>query len=574
MCGIIGLFNYLGSDIEQNLKNALLIQKHRGPDFQDYKILKPGSAIGHNRLSIVDVSKDSNQPMYSNSGRFALVYNGEIYNYLELRQELRSEYSFKTNGDTEVILAAWEKWGPLSLERFNGMFSFIIVDMLSFSVYMCRDRFGVKPMFYHQDYNGSIYIASEIKTLWSMGVQKEINQSVLADYFKTGSYGMPDESFWLGIHQVPGGHFASFKIDDKQGSSFKVERWYNFVNRIENIEKSQLDTNIEEHYLELLRDAVTLRFRSDVPVGFNISGGLDSSALLALVHEIFPENKDIQAFTYYNNDSRYDELPWVEKMIKRTSKPLNKVLLEVKKIPSLIQKVSNFQDEPFGGFPTLAYSNIFELARSKGAIVLLDGQGVDETLAGYDYYQSKSQNLVQGVKTPPTRFSCISGDLKSKNRNLNYSSPFSDDLQNKQYRDLFYTKIPRALRFNDRVSMMYSTELREPFLDYRLVELGFSLNQKYKIKEKQGKWLLRQIMNQKLGNDVALAPKRPLQTPQREWLANDLKDYMEEQVDQFKKHSFAEPMEVDKVWRRYKAGENDNSFYLWQWININMLLVK
>jgi asparagine synthase (glutamine-hydrolysing) len=574
MCGIIGLFNYSGSDINQKVERALETQKHRGPDFQDYKVLKSGSAIGHNRLSIVDISTDSNQPMLSNSGRFALVFNGEVYNYLELRAELSSGYSFKTKGDTEVILAAWEKWGPLCLERFNGMFSFIIVDMQIFSVYLCRDRFGVKPMFYYQAPNGAIYIASEIKTLWSMGVPKEMNQSVLADYFKTGSYGMPEESFWSGVQQLPGGHIASFKIDDSQGSSFKVERWYNFVNRVENIERPQGDAEIEEQYLELLRDAVKLRFRSDVPVGFNISGGLDSSALLALVHELFPDNRDIQAFTFYNADSRYDELPWVEKMIKRTSKPLNKVLLDVKALPGLIQNVSDFQDEPFGGFPTLAYSNIFKVARSKGTTVLLDGQGVDETLAGYDYYRSDSQNLVQGVKTPPTRFSCISGDLQSKSKDIKYPSPFGDALQNKQYRDLFYTKIPRALRFNDRVSMMYSTELREPFLDYRLVEFGFSLNQKHKIKGDQGKWLLRQLMNQKLGNDVALAPKRPLQTPQREWLADDLRDYMEEQVEQFKKYSFTEAKEVDKVWRKYKAGENDNSFYLWQWININTLLAK
>ena len=574
MCGIIGLFNYLGSDIDQNMKKALLTQKHRGPNFQDYKVLKSGSAIGHNRLSIVDISIESNQPMYSNSGRFALVFNGEIYNYIELRQELRSDYSFKTNGDTEVILAAWEKWGPLSLERFNGMFSFIIIDMQSFSVYLCRDRFGVKPMFYHQDSNGTIYIASEIKTLWSMGVPKSINQSVLGDYFKTGSYGMPEESFWSGVQQLPGGHVASFKINNRLGSIIKVERWYNFVNRVENIAKPQLDTEIEDQYLELLLDAVKLRFRSDVPVGFNISGGLDSSALLALVHELYPKNQDIQAFTFYNDDSRYDELPWVEKMIKRTSKPLNKVLLDVKKIPSLIQKVSNYQDEPFGGFPTLAYSNIFKLARSKGIFVLLDGQGVDETLAGYDYYLSESQNLVQGVKTPPTRFSCINGDLKSKTRDLKYPTPFGNALQNKQYRDLFYTKIPRALRFNDRVSMMHSTELREPFLDYRLVEFGFSLNQKHKINCDQGKWLLRQLMNKKLGNDIALAPKRPLQTPQREWLANDLIDYMEEQVYQFKKQPFSIPKEVDKVWQEYKSGNNDNSFYLWQWININNLLAK
>lgn len=572
MCGIIGVFNYSGADLPQIVERALETQKHRGPDYQDYEVIRPGSAIAHNRLSIVDISSDSNQPMFSNSGRLALVFNGEVYNYLELREELKANYAFRTKGDTEVILAAWEKWGPDCLERFNGMFSFILVDLQSSEVHLCRDRFGVKPMFYHMGSNGAIYIASEIKTLWSMGVSKEMNASVLAAYFKTGSYGMPDESFWAGIQQVPGGHRASFKMGADE-ANFKVEPWYNFVERIQNIGRPQGESDIEERYLELLRDAVKLRFRSDVPVGFNISGGLDSSALLALVHELFPDNKAIEAFTFYNADSRYDELPWVEKMIERTGKPLNKVLLDVQALPELIQKVSDFQDEPYGGFPTLAYSNIFKVARSKGTIVLLDGQGVDETLAGYDYYRSDSQNLVQGVKTPPTRFACISEELQAKAIGSEYPNPFNDALQNKQYRDLFFTKIPRALRFNDRVSMMYSTELREPFLDYRLVEFGFSLDQKYKIKGEQGKWLLRELMNHKLGDEVALAPKRPLQTPQREWLGHDLRDYMESQVELFKQHAFTEAKEVDQVWEKYKAGENDNSFYLWQWININTLLI-
>jgi asparagine synthase (glutamine-hydrolysing) len=573
MCGIIGLFNYFGSDLPQIVERAMETQKHRGPDFQDYKVLQSGSAIAHNRLSIVDISSDSHQPMFSNSGRLALVFNGEVYNYLELRDELKADYAFRTKGDTEVILAAWEKWGPACLERFNGMFSFILIDLQSSEVHLCRDRFGVKPMFYHLGSNGTIFIASEIKTLWSMGVSKEMNASVLAAYFKTGSYGMPEESFWDGIQQVPGGHRASFRMGADE-SVFKVEPWYNFVECVQNVDRPKKGSEIEEQYLELLRDAVKLRFRSDVRVGFNISGGLDSSALLALVHELFPNNKAIEAFTFYNADSRYDELPWVEKMIERTGKPLNNVLLEVQALPDLIQKVSDFQDEPYGGFPTLAYSNIFNVARSKGTIVLLDGQGVDETLAGYDYYRTDSQNLVQGVKTPPTRFACISNDLQAKAHSSEYPSPFGDALQNKQYRDLFFTKIPRALRFNDRVSMMYSTELREPFLDYRLVEFGFSLDQKYKIKGEQGKWLLRELMNHKLGYEVALAPKRPLQTPQREWLGHDLRDYMESQVELFKQHAFTEAKEVDQVWEKYKAGENDNSFYLWQWININTLLAK
>ena len=259
-------------------------------------------------------------------------------------------------------------------------------------------------------------------------------------------------------------------------------------------------------------------------------------------------------------------------MIKTTPYPLHKVLLDYDLIPALIQKISFYQDEPFGGFPTLAYSLLFESAREKGIKVILDGQGMDEAWAGYDYYHNNSNSVIQGVSSSPVRPEVLLPEFSSFAEKESYERPFDNDLQNLQYRDLFYTKIPRALRFNDRISMMHSTELREPFLDYRLVELAFAQNAAMKFQDGQTKWLLRDLVKEYLGDAIALAPKRALQTPQREWIADELKPYFNEKIKAFSKLDFVNEKSVMAIWEDYCKRNQDNSFYIWQWINYITLL--
>jgi asparagine synthase (glutamine-hydrolysing) len=561
MCGIAGIIGK-HENAKQTLSKMLEIQKHRGPDAteiwcDDFVFL------GHNRLAIIDLDENANQPMQSSCGRYIIVFNGEIYNYLELKK-LVPEYTFKTKSDTEVLLALYQKIGKEMLNLLNGMFSFLIYDQHTKDIFIARDRFGVKP-FYYAFKKEIFYFASEIKTLWKAGVTKINNKKVFANYITFGTYGLPNETFWQDIHQLPGGHYIQTNVNN-----IKVfpQKWYHFE---ENIKKIPLlnEDELKEQYLSLLIDAVKLRFRADVPVGFNCSGGLDSSLLLALVHKIFPNENTINAYTFYSNDARYDELPWVAKLIISTNYPLHKCLFDKNEIPKLIDKVSYFQDEPFGGFPTMAYSNLFKEARNQGNIVLLDGQGMDEAWAGYDYYHNKSGQIIQGTISSPVRPEVFENDfLKFAEKEL-YLQPFENNLQNLQYRDLFYTKIPRALRFNDRNSMMYSTELREPFLDYRLVELAFAQNEGMKFQNGQSKWMLRKIATELMGSEISLAPKRPLQTPQREWIANELLEYMEDKIHSFSKSEFVNSKKVLQIWNDYKLGNQENSFYLWQWINLN-----
>lgn len=564
MCGIAGI---LGKDSNNSkiICAMLDVQQHRGPDA---KALWDDAFItlGHNRLRIIDLSENANQPMVSICRRFTIVYNGEIYNYLEIKEQLKEHYNFKTNSDTEVVLAAYIQWGIAALQQLNGMFSFAIWDCQDHKLIAVRDRFGVKP-FYYSIFQNQLFFSSEIKTLFAAGVPKFKNQKVWANYYVYGTYGMPNETFWENIHQLPASHYFEVYFDENlKYSNIKLQKWYDFANRIKKIVPSTV-AELKLKYTALLNDAIQLRFKADVPLGMNVSGGLDSSTLINLVHENLSSQQSIEAFTFYSNNKEYDELPWVEEVIKTTSYPLNKVLLNYKEIPKLIDVVSWFQDEPFGGFPTLAYSLLFAAARKKGIKVILDGQGMDEAWAGYDYYFNNSNHVIQGLNSSPVRPEVLIESFRALAIKEEYERPFDNDLQNLQYRDLFYTKIPRALRFNDRISMMHSIELREPFLDYRLVELAFAQSETLKIQDGKSKWLLRDLVKKKLGDAIALAPKRALQTPQREWIANELSSYFNEKIELFAKLENIDEDKVREIWKDYLNGNQDNSFYLWQWIN-------
>ena len=563
MCGITGIIGQKAN--RENISKMLEAQKHRGPDFMDYYCEEQTIALGHNRLSIIDLSSNGNQPFHSECDNYILVFNGEIYNYIELKSELKSKYQFKTQSDTEVLLNAYKEWGQSCLEKFNGMFSFAIWDKKEQLLFAARDRFGVKPFYYFFD-NDTFSFASEINSIHAAGVDKKTNDKVWLNFFSEGSYGLPDETFWQNIYQLPGGHFLTLK-----SKSLQVKKWYFFEDRILKLQ-SQFQENEEEYITNLLLKAINFRFRADVPVGFNLSGGLDSSTLLALIDQQDIDKTAVEAFTFITNDERYDEITWVKSMLKNRPFYLNICPLSVNEIPELSLKIAQHQSEPYGGIPTIAYSKIFQAARQKGVKVLLDGQGSDEAWAGYDYYANNSQNIIQGVTSSPFRTNVLDIDFTKNYIKTAYPKPFDNNLLNLQYRDLFCTKIPRALRFNDRISMLYGTELREPFLDFELVEYVFSRPTDFKIKNGIQKWMLRKIAEKFLKKELVLAPKRPLQTPQREWLSHDLKDWVQAEVETLCTNSWFNKKELQNELDSFFGGNNQSSFHIWQWINAAQLL--
>lgn len=569
MCGIAGI---IGPDPNENeLQTMLLQQSHRGPDHTG-TYLDPGfAALGHNRLSIIDLSAEANEPFRDNSGRFLLTFNGEIYNYQELRKELKDHYNFRTSSDTEVLLASYLHWGKDCLQKFRGMFAFAIWDVKEKKLFGARDRFGVKP-FYYSETKDSLYFSSEIKTLQHLPGTKKPDEKVWSSYFSHGSYGMPEETFFEKINQLPGGHCMEFSA-----GKLKIMKWYHFKDEVDSITEKYSFIEAKEEYLEMLKESILLRFRSDVPVGFNISGGVDSSLLLALV-DGYKGDQHLNAYTFYTGDSRYDELPWVEKMIESSTTQLQKVKLSSDEVVKTALEISIQQDEPYGGIPILAYSKIFQRAKEDGIIVLLDGQGIDEQWAGYDYYfqLDRQENTIQGLgEKSPFRKNVLARDFASLGEKPKYHEPFEDKLSNLQYRDLFYTKIPRSLRFNDRISMAYGIELREPFLDHKLVEFSFAMPVKYKMRQGTQKYLIREIVRDLVSAEISYAPKRPIQTPQREWLAEDLKDFVEKQLQNLEDSSYShwfDHKEVQKEWKKYLSGERSSSFHIWQWVNAALLI--
>lgn len=570
MCGIAGIISLENKSVA--LEKMLATQAHRGPNHAGVYYLKTNNLnvhLGHNRLSIIDLSSDANQPFISGDKQYILTYNGEIYNYIELREELKHKYSFKTNSDTEVLLAAYINWGKEFVHRLKGMFAFAIWDNYNNELFAVRDRFGVKPFHYIKQ-KKLFAFASEIKSFWAADITaKEKNLNSWISYLSYATYATPETTFWENIFQLPAGHCLIYK-----NNQLKIYRWYDFEKNVKELDQHLINDVSQSQYIlkQKLLESIKLRLRADVKIGFNLSGGIDSTLLFLLIKQ-FLDPKKTKAFTFYTNNKLYDETDWVAEILKGSSFNWEKVKLTSEEIPSFTAFMDKKQDEPYAGIAALAYAKIFEAARKQNYLVLLDGGGMDEQAAGYDYYTNNNTSLIQGVKSSPVKPECIDPTFINEfAKKQKYPTPFNNTIQNMQYRDLFYTKLPRDLRFNDRMSMAFSTELREPFLDHELVELLFSMPIELKIKNGQKKWILRQIIKEFISGKIIESPKRPIQTPQREWLANELKDWVRDKVNSaIIKNPFLIKKKIEKELEHYFKGNIDNSFYIWQWISLDMI---
>lgn len=571
MCGIAVI---LGRNWRrEHLSSMVESQRHRGPDGEGiWQSASRIAGLGQNRLSIIDLSDAGHQPMVSADGNLIISLNGEIYNYRELRCELAGEYPFRSRSDTEVLLAAYRKWGAACLERLIGMFAFVIWDDREQTAFAARDRFGVKPLYYHKKNDGTLLISSEIKALHAAGVGRTPDDQTWATFLTHGLYDHSDRTFWKDVYSLPAG--CSLKWRNNQTT---VSKWYDIAESVGNDVDLRPTTEVQDQYFELMKESVKLRFRSDVPVGINLSGGLDSSCLLGLVHEVQGAQSDVKAFTFVTGDPEYDELPWVRQMLAKTNHSLIVSKLTPDEVPLLAKDVQCYQDEPFGGLPTLAYAKLFEAANDNGVTVLLDGNGMDEQWAGYDYYEPNSNGkepvLIQGTRESPVRAECLDPQFRALAEPLPCCEVFADPVRNLQYRDTRFTKIPRAMRFNDRVSMRASRELREPFLDHRLFELAMRQPTERKIANGIRKKMLREISDRFLPRSVSSAPKRPVQTPQREWLRGPLMNWARETIDSALAGPYGIYLDHGKVKRtleNYFKGKSDNSFYVWQWIGMGL----
>jgi asparagine synthase (glutamine-hydrolysing) len=544
MCGIAGIIKLNKTKIDiKTIKNMTNIIQHRGPDAEGIWLNSDKTiGFGHRRLSIIAIGNDGAQPMNYFDNRYTITYNGEIYNYLEIKEILLIKgVFFNTNSDTEVILASYHIYKEKCLDLFDGMFSFVIYDSLENKVFCARDRFGEKP-FHYCIYENSFYFGSEIKQFWAAGIPKIIDDVKITSFIETGfleSKISKEKTFYKNVLRLDAAHYISLNLDSPKISPVKY--WDIDLN------KPKYSGNFEDAtkiFYSLLHESVKLRLRSDVQLGSSLSGGLDSSTIVSLINLISENAPNQNTFSARFKDYDKDEGYYIKQILDSCKNLTDyNVWPDSNYFNDVFEKVIYYQDEPFGSSSSVAQYAVMELAKSKGVKVLLDGQGADEYLAGYpgyyeqylnQLYHSSKHNYYKELKkynqlhnsnirnfseTMTLRMKC--GLFKKKI--LNQTMPFNNKLSEMLYYDTMNNGLKDLLRFADRNSMAHSVEVRLPFLSHKLVEFVFGLPDNYKLSDGWSKYILRNSMQQYLPDKITWrVDKIGYEPPQQSWLSHPL----------------------------------------------------
>ena len=563
MCGVFGVVS--NAPVAAGLLEAAqAIQKHRGPDAQAVQRLQVGRwhvGLAHQRLAIIDLSAAGAQPMRSPSGRSLLTYNGEVYNYLELRAELEARgVAFRTHTDTEVIAAACEEYGlAQALQRMNGMWAFVWIDLAQGRIFIARDRFGVKPLYLYQR-DGVFAFASEIKTLVrALNLRCAVNVRAVATYLRALQQDTCEETFFEGVLKLAPGHYA--ELDGTCGTPVpRISRYWT----LDGASEAPSERAAIEQTRALLTDAARLRLRSDVPVGLLLSGGLDSSAIAALVSERLGPNSDLTFISAVSDDRATDESAFIHTVARHLARPVTEVRLDFPRenILPLIARVTEQCDEPLGSFSCVAQNLLMQRAHELGVTVLLSGQGADEVFCGYRKYaafqlQSLARtgrylaaarllaafvqqrtvlnqfNMAEARRYLPQwlvpQLPDVAGPALEGQPLLCPPLGSRSDLRDRQRADVESLSIPALTHWEDRNAMAWSREVRNPFLDYRLVRFGVNLPMTLKIRAGWTKYVLRRALAASLPPPIVWRrDKRGFSTPEARLLRNELRAAVEE----------------------------------------------
>ena len=565
MCGIAALIGKASiPEFEGQLRAMLEIAKHRGPD-SNGTFTDDGIGLGHLRLSIVDLSSAGHQPMAWKS-RYWITYNGEVYNYLELRTELEVlGQHFQSGTDTEVILAAYEVWGEKCLERFNGMFAFVIWDSIEKKIFAARDRFGVKPLYYWQSPSGFLAFASEIKQFTVLPEWKaRLNGQLAYEYLNWSLTDHTNGTLFKDVFHLPPGHFLETSSTSSVTSiQEKIHRWYDLKPS-----KIPSGTSLPARFIELLKDSVRLRLRSDVAVGSCLSGGLDSTSVVAIMNGLLKESKSEEkqrTFSAVFPGDPIDESRAIAETVNLLGVENRQVLPTAENFSKKFESLIWHQDEPFVSTSLFAQWEVFRIAKESGVTVMVDGQGADEALAGYHIFfgphllgifkekgcaalireigflhelhgYSKTllflkmlnhalPNWLRHLGRKLTgKTTAISSWLNIKNFGATPRDPWR--IENRPLHstsDLSWAlltslNLQMLLRYEDRNSMAHSIEARVPFLDYRFVEYALALPDDMKIQDGVTKGILRDTMKGAIPESIRTNTKKiGFETPESRW---------------------------------------------------------
>jgi len=611
MCGIAGILDFNGNSINKELIGSMVKSlAHRGPDGEGI-LVDSVLGLGHRRLSIFDLSSSGSQPMSSPNEKYIITYNGEIYNWPEIRNNLKNS-NWQSKTDTETILHAFIEHGPGCLKFFNGMFSFAIWNKIKKKLFIARDRVGIKPLYYGT-YQGRFYFASEIKALFAAGFPKQPNLELVNDFLQWGLIDHSDQTFFKGISSLKPGCYVEV---DLKGQT-KTKKYWDLVNLVNNSQVVNANEAIDK-YQYLLEDAVSLRVRSDVPVGVFLSGGIDSSILAA---QLVKNNSvpGLEAYTYDFETGNAGEGEYALEVAKwlRLNQKVSK--LNAYEIPEYFSKVLYNEEMPVTSLRVLATHKLYEEFAPTGSTVVLEGHGGDHVGAGFEYYfmahlldlimrkgteeafvsmnrymeiynipkEERLKKLFSvmgainriGSSTqdgiPFVKHKCLDSDFINSqiSSRIKFPRPFESHLLNAQYIDLFYHNMPRVLRYADRASMAVGRETRVPILDHRIIELSFSTAENARVHDNQQRYFMRKASEKLLPRRILQRPKRSIVDPQRSWLQNELKDWV---MGVFSSKSFAErgvfnQSEVLKEYKKFCSEENPiTGFHIFQYLNVEL----
>ena len=626
MCGISGLFDTLGTrDFARDLATRINnIQAHRGPDEDDVH-LEPGLALGHRRLSVIDLATGK-QPLFNEDGSVGIVFNGEIYNYRELVPELKAlGYHFSTRSDTEVIVHAWQAWGEACLHRLRGMFAFALWDRKQQTLFLARDRMGVKPMHYAWLPDGSFIFGSELKVLTAHpGFARDIDPLAVEDYFSFGY--VPDpRCIYRNAHKLPAAHALTLRRGDAERA---VPQPYWDVHFTHDNPISQADAEAELR--DRVRESVRLRMVADVPLGAFLSGGVDSSAVVATMAGL--SSTPVHTCAIGFDDPRFNESAFAQMVADRYHTDHR---LEVVKGDDfdLIDTLAWLYDEPFADSSALPTYRVCQMAR-KHVTVALSGDGGDESLGGYRRYrmhlgEERVRNLLpHGLRRPlfgalgqvypkadwaprplraKTTFQAMAMDsvqayhhsmshLRADQRQALFSPTFQRSLGGYSALEVFHqhaqnaqTDDPLALiqyldyktwligDINtkvDRASMAHSLEVREPLMDHMLVEWLATLPSSLKIHAGEGKYVLKKAFEPLLPHDVLYRPKMGFSVPLASWLRGPLKQRMQESVlsPRMCDSGYFNTATLEALIKEHLGGHHDHSTALWMLIMFDAFL--
>ena len=561
MCGILGEISKDKVNKEKWLE-ACETQKHRGPDSQGewFGNLKDWQvSFAHQRLSILDLSDQGSQPMESQNQNSLIIFNGEIYNFVELRQELEDVgKKFNSSSDTEVLLEAIDEWGiEKTLKKLNGMWAFAYLNLLSKKLYLSRDRTGEKPL-YIDSSEDSISFSSELKTLVTLKNRKfSLNLQKIFEFLKFGLTDNGQETYLEGINQIIPGTYQVFDFNNSKFISSTHYYWD--FDASEKITKG-----FEEHCVDIEKtmiDSVRIRLRSDVPVGILLSGGIDSTAIACAAKEL--NSSKVSLLSYVSDDPEFDESSYIDIASRHVGWPCIKVQLpkNPEELFSHLIKATEHMDGPVGSFGNISHYLLMKEAQSRGITVILSGQGADELFCGYKKYVGlyliglfkkgkvfrsilslyqfaiNKSILNQFKVSEAKRYSpfigsgvSFYGNALSNCKDPKLGNTKNNSLSERQLLDLKRFSIPTLNHSEDRMSMAWSREIRLPFLDKRLIEMAISSPSHFKISKGWTKYSLRKSLSKILPKEITWRKdKKGFTHPGGEWLKRDLKSKIKEE---------------------------------------------